>query len=58
MSSHDVVHYDSFTFDTLCFMQSIKIQLRRFSLRNCTVINLRPKSINPQRNNALLDEGH
>jgi hypothetical protein len=43
----------------LCyFIQSIKIQLRRFSLRNCTVINLRPKSINPQRNNASLDEGH
>jgi hypothetical protein len=43
----------------LCyFIQSIKIQLRRFNLRNRIVINLRPRSINPQRNNASLDEGH
>jgi hypothetical protein len=43
----------------LCyFTQSIKIQLRRFNLRNRIVINLRPRSINPQGNNASLDEGH
>jgi len=43
----------------LCFLiQSIKIQLRRFNLRNHIVINLRPRSINPQGNNASLDEGH
>ena len=44
---------------TLCyFIQSIKIQLRRFNLRNRIVINLRPRSINPQGDNASLDEGH
>jgi hypothetical protein len=44
---------------TLCyFIQSIKLQLRRFNLRNRIVINLRPRSINPQRNNPSLDEGH
>jgi hypothetical protein len=43
----------------LCyFVQFIKLQLRRFNLRNRIVIDLRPKFINPQRNNALLDEGH
>jgi hypothetical protein len=43
----------------LCYLiQSIKIQLRRFNLRNRIVINLRPGSINPQGNNASLDEGH
>ena len=43
----------------LCyFIQSIKLQLRRFNLRNRMAINLRPRSINPQRNNASLDEGH
>jgi hypothetical protein len=43
----------------LCyFIQSIKIQLRRFNLRNRIVVNLRPRSINPQGNNASLDEGH
>jgi hypothetical protein len=43
----------------LCYLiQSIKIQLRRFNLRNHIVINLRPGSINPQGNNASLDEGH
>jgi hypothetical protein len=39
----------------LCYLiQSIKIQLRRFNLRNRIVINLRPRS----GNNASLDEGH
>jgi hypothetical protein len=43
----------------LCYLiQSIKIQLRRFNLRNHIVINLRSRSINPQGNNASLDEGH
>jgi hypothetical protein len=41
-------------FYILCYIiQSIKIQLRRFNLRNRIVIN-----INPQGNNASLDEGH
>jgi hypothetical protein len=43
----------------LCFLiQSIKIQLRRYNLRNCIIINLRPRSITSQGNNASLDEGH
>jgi hypothetical protein len=43
----------------LCYLiQSIKIRLRRFNLRNRIVINLRPRSINPQGNNASLGEGH
>jgi hypothetical protein len=29
------------------FIQSIKIQLRRFNLRNHIVFNLRPRLINP-----------
>jgi hypothetical protein len=43
----------------LCyFIQSIKLQLRRFNLRNRIIINLRPRSINLQRNNASSDEGY
>jgi hypothetical protein len=43
----------------LCYLiQSIKIRLQRFNLRNRIVINLRPRSINPQGNNASLGEGH
>jgi hypothetical protein len=59
------IQYDSFmihsplTLHILCyFIQSVIIQLRRFNLRNRIAINLRPKFINPQGNNASLDEGH
>jgi hypothetical protein len=46
-------------FYILCHLiQSVRIQLRRFNLRNCIVINLRPRPINPQGNNASLDEEH
>jgi hypothetical protein len=46
-------------FYILCyFIQSIKLQLQRFNLRNRIVINLRPRTINLQRNNASLDEGY
>ena len=43
----------------LCYLiQSTEIQLQRFNLRNRIVVNLRPRSINPRRDNASLDEGH
>ena len=46
-------------FYILCHLiQSVRIQLRKFNLRNCIAINLRPKFINPQGNNASLDEEH
>ena len=46
-------------FHILCYpIQSIKIQLRRFNLRNRIVINLRSRFITSQGNNASLDEGH
>jgi hypothetical protein len=40
--------YDSFTFDVLYFMSSLRIQLRRYDLRNYIAINLRPKPIIPK----------
>jgi hypothetical protein len=44
-------------FYILCHLiQSVRIQLRRFDLRSCIAINLRPRPINPQGNNASLDE--
>ena len=43
----------------LCHLiQSVRIQLRRLNLRNYITINLRPRPINPQGNNASLDEEH
>jgi hypothetical protein len=46
-------------FYILCHLiQSVRIQLRKFNLRNCIAINLRPRPINPQGNNASLDEEH
>jgi hypothetical protein len=46
-------------FHILCHLiQSVRIQLRRFNLRDCIAVNLHPRPINPQGNNASLDEEH
>jgi hypothetical protein len=53
-----MIHLPSILYILCYLIQSIKIQLRRFNLRNRIFFNLRPRSINPQGNNASLDEGH
>jgi hypothetical protein len=53
-----MIHLPLILYISCYLIQSIKIQLRRFDLRNHSVINFRPRSINPQGSNASLDEGH
>ena len=40
------------------FILSLRVQLRRYNLRNCVIITFVRSSLNPWGNNVSTDEGH
>jgi hypothetical protein len=45
-------------YDSCYFTLSLKVQLRRYNLRNCVIITFVRSSLDPWGNNVSADEGH